>query len=96
MFCEYFDLIFYFLLNRCKDKISSLIQTLKSRFDKVAIEFVDARCDAIKLSVLRHALQKEVEYVKNNLNTTSGVDENFVNDKLKMEFHTDLAYSCHS
>lgn len=77
--------------------MSSLIQTLKSRFDKMAIEFVNARCDSIKLSVLRHALQKEVEFVKNNLNSAAGVgDKSIMNEKLKMEFETDFAYACHS
>lgn len=78
--------------NRCKDKISSLIQTVKTRFDKVVIEFVDVRCDAIKLSAIRHALQNEVEFVKNKLNPEI-VDERYMNEKFKRESETDFAYS---
>ncbi|KAG4071691.1 hypothetical protein HA402_011845 [Bradysia odoriphaga] len=80
------------IYNQCKGKISSLIQTLKTKFSKVDIEFVDARCDAVKLSVLRHALQKEVQFENHNLRSTSHiVDESYVNKKLNMEFETDVA-----
>ncbi|XP_037035195.1 uncharacterized protein LOC119073700 [Bradysia coprophila] len=80
------------IYNQCKGKIASLIQTLKTKFSKVDIQFVDARCDAVKLSVLRHALQKEVQFENHHLRSTSDlVDESYVNQKLNREFETDVA-----
>ncbi|KAJ6640862.1 hypothetical protein Bhyg_05795, partial [Pseudolycoriella hygida] len=36
------------IYNQSKDKILSLIQTLRSRFEKLGIEFVDSKCDAVR------------------------------------------------
>lgn len=53
-----------------------------------------ARCDEIKLSCVKHAFLKEVDFVKNNLTGPSNfLDQNVINEKIEKEFQTDFAFS---
>lgn len=56
----------------------------------MVIEFVDVRCDSIKLSTLRHALQNEVEFAKNNMNPAI-FDERYMKEKFQRESETDFS-----
>lgn len=82
--------------NSSKDKILSLIQSIRSKFNKniIELEFKDQKCDEVKLSEFKFAFQKEVDFRKNNFQQTTDLSDaaKFIDEKMRCEYETDLAY----